>query len=495
MDDTGNREDSIVGESLNSAVEESRKEQNASGSKTKKGKRYNRKKLLKIELAVLVILLACLGFSVHRFLSIRPGWVDASTIKAVERKATVIEIEWEEARNAESYEVGFEELGKSDEDNAVEEPIIIKTEELKARATGLKEGTEYKVTIKAYTKDGVEGISSKSKAFYTKKRQKLIGRTSFIKLTSSKNFNIAKGAKTETTCKSSNTKVATVTNKGEVDIKGAGTTTLTVRAKSTEDYLSARKKVKLTVIQSLERNAAGAVFGIVYSIGPSDVKTVMQVYCDGRTPQSLAFTGKKYIVAFGDWGSQRIVSYNKDGSGRSVTVPSHNLGHPNGFTYCNRTGLCYSVRGRTTQIDTYNPSNGAFGTTRMPYQAAGICYDRVDKVIYTTSQTGIRVYSGDGSFIQKKLIYDINHPMFIYTQDSCGHAGFVFRCISGSNKHAQNYIDMYRVSDSKYLGSIRVSGLGEIESAIVDNEGYLELMFNSRADYIYKTNIRVEDLR
>lgn len=507
--------------------------------KNSKLKKYNKKKMLKIELIVLVVMLLCLGLSVYRFLSIRPGWVDESTIEATERTATEIEIEWAEARNAKSYQVSFVEqipaeeskssetdsnnsngqtnsndkkestdktnsndkTESSDETNSKNksdsdiEPIIVETEELNARAQNLKEGTEYQVEIKAYTEDGVEGIPSRPTKFCTKKRQNLEGATSFFKLTSSKNFEVANGAMTKLACKSSNTKVATVDDKGVVDIKGSGSATITVQAEETDDYLPAKKTVKLTVIPSLERNAGGAAFGVVHSIGPSDVKTVMRVYCDGRTPQSLAFTGKKYIIAFGDWGSQRIVSYNKEGSGRSVAVPSHNLGHPNGFTYCNKTELCYSVRGKTTQIDTYNPSNGAFGTTRMPYQAAGICYDRVDKVIYTTSQTGIRVYSGDGRFIQKKLIYNIKHPMFIYTQDSCGHAGFVFRCISGSNKHAQNYIDMYRVSDSKYLGSIRVNGLGELESAIVDNEGYLELLVNSGTDYIYRTNIRVEDLR
>ena len=460
--------------------------------KPMKKTRSQKKKILKLELIVLAVLLVCLGLSLYRYFSIRPGWVEASSIEAVKRTASSIEISWSEARNAVKYETVWTE-----KDNADAEPISVISETTTAKATGLKQGTEYKVRIRAYAEDDIEGIYSGSKVFATKSKQKLTAKSKYLKLTSSKSFNIAKGAKSETECSSSNQRVATVTNAGKVKIRGAGTATLRVEAKADENYLRASKTIRLEVISSLERNSNGGSFGVVYNIGPSDVKTVMTVSGEGgaATPQSMGFTGKKYIIVFGDEGSQRIISYNLDGSGRKVSVPSHNLGHPNGFTYCNKTKLCYCVRGFTTSIDTYNPKNGAYGKTSMPYQAAGICYDRVTGKMLTTSRTGIRVYKGDGSFVQEKLIYDISRPMHVYTQDSCAHAGFVFRCMSGANKHAENYIDMFRVSDSKYLGSIRVSGLGELESAIVDNEGYLELLVNSSVDRIYKTKIKVRDLK
>ena len=457
----------------------------------KAGLRSRRRKIIAGELMALLVLLACLGLSAYRYFQIRPGWVERSSIRASERTDSRITLKWAAARNAAVYEIYFRIRGDADH-----EYEVLHAEECGVSLENLKEGTEYSIYIKAYTADGIEGISSEKRYISTKSRQKLTARGSYVKLTSSKAFDVSGGACTELETSTSNSKVATVDREGKVSIKGAGRATITVRAKESDDYMPAAKKIKLTVIRSLERKAAGAAFEVVHTIGSGDVRKVMTVSGSGGavTPQSVGFDGSRYYIAFGMSGTQRVVSYKKDGTGKKVYVPSHNLGHPNGFTYCDKTKLCYSLRGNTTRVDTFNPKDGSFGVTRMPYGAAGICYDRKEDVLYTTSRTGIRAYSSDGRFTHKKLIPDISRPMFVYTQDSGAHAGYVFRCMSGRNKHAENYIDMFRAGDSKYLGSIKVTGLGELESIVFDNNGYMQLLVNSGIDYIYQTEIKAEDL-
>jgi hypothetical protein len=71
----------------------------------------------------------------------------------------------------------------------------------------------------------------------------------------------------------------------------------------------------------------------------------------------------------------------------------------------------------------------------------------------------------------------------------------MLRCLSGSSKHGTNYIDIYDMKHGKYLGSFSCD-LSEVESCIVDDEGFLEILANntSGTDYIWKTDINIETL-
>ena len=89
----------------------------------------------------------------------------------------------------------------------------------------------------------------------------------------------------------------------------------------------------------------------------------------------------------------------------------------------------------------------------------------------------------------------VKHSEYTYTQDCGGHAGVMMRCLSGSDKHGINYIDLYDMKNGKYLGSFSCD-LSEVESAIVDDEGYLEILSNNSGgtDYIWKTDINIETI-
>jgi hypothetical protein len=86
---------------------------------------------------------------------------------------------------------------------------------------------------------------------------------------------------------------------------------------------------------------------------------------------------------------------------------------------------------------------------------------------------------------------------FNHSAQDCGAGGgFLFHTVSGSDHQKVNYLDVYRISDRKYLGSIKVK-LGEVESAIVNNKGYVELLINkdNSTDLIWQTPLNIKDLQ
>ena len=86
----------------------------------------------------------------------------------------------------------------------------------------------------------------------------------------------------------------------------------------------------------------------------------------------------------------------------------------------------------------------------------------------------------------------VKHSGNTYTQDCGGHAGIMLRCLSGSSKHGTNYIDLYDMKNGMYLGTLSCD-LSEVESCIVDKDGFLEILANnsSSVDYIWKTDLNI----
>lgn len=80
-----------------------------------------------------------------------------------------------------------------------------------------------------------------------KKIQTISVKKSFTKKKGSKPFYLKAKAKTKLTYSSSNKKVATVNSKGKVTVKKVGKTTITIRTKGNSNYLSATKKISITV--------------------------------------------------------------------------------------------------------------------------------------------------------------------------------------------------------------------------------------------------------
>ena len=194
---------------------------------------------------------------------------------------------------------------------------------------------------------------------------------------------------------------------------------------------------------------------------------------------------------------QRIITFDKDGDGKSVSVPGRSLGHPNGFCYANSNKTCYCVKGWSGRAVTYKPETGEYGVINFPYGASGVGYDRIDDRIYTSSRTAMVSYSiTDSGYEVQTRCGVVKHSGSNATQDCGGHAGIMMRCLSSEgNIHGTNYVDLYDMRHGTYLGTI-VCNLSEVESAICDDDGYMLLLANNSGseDYIWKTPINIEDI-
>ena len=220
-------------------------------------------------------------------------------------------------------------------------------------------------------------------------------------------------------------------------------------------------------------------------------------YKNAKVPQGLAFTGSKYYILYGMAAGQAIVTYSANGERLSASKFSFSIGHPNGITWDPVTKMCYIFKGYTKRIYTWNPETKKFGKAKTPFVSSGVGYDKTTKRLYASSRTGIRAYSSDGSFTHRKLITRCSHSIFHYNQDCGAGGGFIFHGISGANKKTTNYLDVYRATDNAYLGTIKIT-LGEVESAVVGNDGYLRLLINTMGndtDYIWKTPLNVNELK
>lgn len=237
---------------------------------------------------------------------------------------------------------------------------------------------------------------------------------------------------------------------------------------------------------------------VVYTFNTSNCKKLFSIkgYKNAKVPQGMTFTGSEYYILYGMAAGQSIVTYSAGGKRLRASKFSFSIGHPNGITWDPVTRMCYIFKGNTKKFFTWNPATSRFGKSKVPYSSSGIAYDNATNMLYATSRTGIRAYSADGGFTHQRLFSRCSHGFYHYPQD-CGAAeGFIFHGISGSNKKNTNYLDIYRAADSAYLGSIKIT-IGEVESAVVGNDGFLQLLINTSGttDYVWKTPLNVNELK
>ena len=243
---------------------------------------------------------------------------------------------------------------------------------------------------------------------------------------------------------------------------------------------------------------SGGAARVVYTFTTSNCKKLFSIkgYKNAEVPQGMTFTGDKYYILYGMSAGQSIVTYSASGKRLGASKFSFSIGHPNGITWDPVTRMCYIFKGNTKKFFTWNPATGKYGKSKVPYSSSGIAYDNATNTLYATSKTGIRAYSADGAFTHQRLFARCNHGIYHYIQD-CGAAeGFIFHGISGSNKKKTNFLDIYRAADGTYLGSIKIT-IGEVESAVVGSDGYLQLLINTSGekDYVWKTPLNINELK
>ena len=459
--------------------------------------RHQQRKHIRVGLVLLVLMTILTGWVIYRDYHERPGILERSSLKAAERGTESLALEWKSTRNTDTYAVLYKKADDPDTEWNKLTVENVKGGKDTALIENLEEGTRYAVVVRA-DNDEREGFATDPKYFKTRASQKIEGRKKYTKLTCSRDFKLGLTAQTPITYSSSDKDVATVDKQGNVSLKGGGKGTIKAAAAETEDFTGDDFKVSIEVIGTSPVSAGGASAHIIYNLSPDNCEPVKYIAGSGSAviPQAFGYTGDKYIVAYGMSGSQRIISFDKDGTGKSVSVPSIALGHPNGFCYADSNKTCYCVKGWSGRAVTYKPETGEYGVVTFPNGASGIGYDRARDWIYTCSRTVMVAYSiGENGYNVEHRCGVVKHSGSTYTQDCGGHAGIMMRCLSGSSKHGTNYVDLYDMIHGEYLGSIACD-LSEVESATVDDDGYMLLLSNtsSSTDIIWKTPINIEDI-
>lgn len=435
-----------------------------------------------------------------------PGMVQRDTITIAERGSNYITIKWEESHNVDEYKVYVREYDPKADKEETEKSIEGKQPDKswrtlvansgEIRVDGLKEDTKYSFVVRADNKKH-SGHPTKYRNFRTKKGQEIKVDESMMRFTFCAPFKIDPKASTKTTFSSDNEDVAVVhKNTGEVTIKGAGEANISITAEENNEYAGDNKTVSLTVIDSDPVDSGGAPLNVVYWLDADNCEIVKTITGDGAAdiPQGLAYTGDKYIVAYGMGSPNRIISFDVEGDGKEVSVPDIDLGKPNGFAYSEVKKLCYCVKGYSSSAVTYDPKSGEYDSMSFAYGCSGVGYDRKNKWMYTSSFTMMAAYNAE-DYSVLHTTRTARHSGHVYSQDCCGHGGILLHCVSDSDRHGVNYIDIYDIERGKYLGSFGCD-LSEVESAIVDNDGYLEILANntSDTDYIWKTPINIDSL-
>ena len=464
--------------------------------------RHQKKKQIRVGLVMLVILTLIAGFVIWKDYHERPGILERSSLKAVDRGTDYITLEWKGTRNTDSYTVYYKIKGESplgwhkiriDNQKGNKDTVTL---------PNLDEGTEYGVVVRA-DNDERNGFGTKEKYFSTRTNQYIEGKTAYTKLTSSKDFTLELTASTQMTYVSDDEGVAEVNRKtGKVSINGSGTAVITVTAKETKDYLPAETEVTLEVIEAEPVSSAGAGIRIIYSLGPSNCEAVKAIMGDGPNadiPQSFDVTEDGYIVAYGmyDTASQRIITFDREGDGKNISVPDIVIGHPNGLAYSRKSGTAYCVKGGSGRAVTYKPATGEYGVYNFSHGGHALGYDRIEDCMYACSGGSLIMYRNtDEGFVKEHIYGSAHHTTSLYGQDCGGHAGIMMRCMSPkSDTHGTNYVDLYDMKHGMYLGTLSCE-LSEVESASVDDDGYLLLLGNTTdyTDYIWKTPINIEDI-
>jgi len=452
-----------------------------------------------------------------------PGTVERDSISSPGRGSDFIVVSWDETHSTDHYKVWVKERDLVEKDKAKAEAEKEQSEESQSEegrteeiqilpddswteyetavpeitVKNLKDGTSYSFIVRA-DNENKEGVPTQPRNFKTKKIQKLKLSKKITKFTFSEPFKLKVAAETDLMYEVEDPEVAVVdpeTNK--IKITGEGDTEIKVTARSSTEYESASKTVELKVIDSTPVSAGGASPRIIYHLDSDNCEVVKRISGAGGAvvPQGLAYTGDKYIVSYGMGSPNRIVSFDVDGDGKSVSVPKVSMGHPNGFTYADENGRCYCVKGWSSKAYTYEPTSDSYGSVNLSYGCSGIGYDRKEKLLYTCSRTAMVAYDISDGYSVKYRCGVVKHSGTVYTQDCGGHAGIMLRCLSGSSKHGTNYIDLYDMKNGRYLGTFTCD-LSEVESCIVDKDGFLEILANnsSSVDYIWKTDLNIETL-
>ena len=292
------------------------------------------KKIVRILLITDAVLLVAAGLSMYRHYTSYPGTVEKASMRAADNGRDYIQLSWDEARNADSYHVFYKLRGKAGADGADAKEQDGWTERVTTKRTvrikKLKEGTSYYFAVRA-DKGKNKGKLSGARILSTQRKQTVKAEDNIIMFTDSEPLNLETSANTALSFTSSDPDVVKVDEKtGALTAGETGTADITIKASESAEFAGAEKTVEVRVLDAHPVSISSSSVRIIYYLDFDNVETMFGVSGDGGAvaPQGLAYTGDKYMMTFGSSGPTRIITYNEDGSGKSVEVPSISLGHP-----------------------------------------------------------------------------------------------------------------------------------------------------------------------
>ena len=432
--------------------------------------------LIKVMSVILLIVLVIAGITIYRDYKARPGFLEKVWIS--ERGADYIKVSWERARNVDKYVIMYD--GKT---------VKINGQKKGAKIEGLNEDTEYEFSVRADSRkrEGFDTLTAKAR---TKKWQHIKGKKSQMRF-ANRPVDLKQTAETQVTYLPGDG--YTVSEDGTVVFTRPGKVIVTARTDSTSVYAPVTKKITVHVLDSVDVNADRAKLHIFYNLNKKNcecIKTIEGIKA-APYPQSFAYHDGNYIVAYikdSKDDTQRIATFGKK---RIVSTPKMDLGHANGMTIAD--GICYSVRGASKKCVTFDPVTKKYSSFDLSLEASGIAYDEKTGMFFTSSLAGMMAY--DSNFNTVNKVGRVRHKVRYYVQDCAAYDGIMMHVVSGTDPQGANYIDFYDMINGRYLGSIKTR-LNEIESIIVDEDGYLELLCYDKTtkNRIWKTPINMKKI-
>ena len=438
-------------------------------------RRTRQKKLLNVLLAILAVVLVVLAVTIYRDYQARPGFLEKIWIS--DRGADYITVSWERPRNIYKYVITYND-----------KTISVSGMRKEMRLTNLEEDTDYTISVRADSHQR-KGFKTLTEHARTKKKQSIAGDNTQMKFVNTL-VDLRMDAETELTYLSSNKNMKIEGDK--VMFTRPGKYIVTVKTSETSEYAAATKKITVNVLDSVNVDADGAAPHVFYRLNSDNCELKMSIrgVKEGNVPQSFEYLNGKYYVLYVVKGNktQRIISF---GGKKTVYKPKMDLGHSNGLTVAD--GTFYEVNGRGPDGVSFDPSNKNYKSFSLPYNASGIAYDEMNQMFYTSQLNGMTTY--DKNFNVVNHFGRIYRSGTHYAQDSAAYKGVLMHCVSGKDPYGLNYIDFYDMLHQKYMGSIECN-LSEVESILVNDDGYLELLCNTKSneDYIWKTPINVKML-
>lgn len=196
------------------------------------------------------------------------------------------------------------------------------------------------------------------------------------------------------------------------------------------------------------------------------------------TPQSMAVLDDGTVVVVHNKSNNDALAhlrkYTKNGYVSNSDVANNNLGHCNGATYCDKNGYIYctgytKAGSRLNRIVVLNKNLKQIFSFDLPVAISGIAYDRTVDKFYCTKGNHMYVFPYS-AFTQNNRTKTYKRYAAISdgrSQDCGGYNGIIYNVCYYSSWAA---IDMYRHTDGKYVGSIKIS-YSETESCGFDNGG------------------------